>query len=289
MAQRFWVMSLAAAACVAFGASAHAAHAGGIVVEIIDSHGRVFQQVPAKAESRAYRAYLEAERDARYRIRIRNLTNARVGVVVAVDGRNIISGARSELGNSEPMYIIDRWATQEYSGWRANLSEVNEFYFTQWKDSYAEAFGDRSARGVIAVAAYREKESKRFSQEPGRRGSSAGSAGAEPVPAAPPVADSSAAASARDQAAAPSIAQSERQEKKTERSDDAGTGYGDRRNEYVTQVDFEAEPRAAHRVFLKYEWHETLCSKHILSCEDPANRFWPNTYGFAPPPPGRER
>ena len=41
-------------------------------------------------------------------------------------------------------------------GWRASLEAVNEFYFTDWKDSYAEAFGDRSARGVIAVAVYRE-------------------------------------------------------------------------------------------------------------------------------------
>jgi hypothetical protein len=288
MSQRFGVLSLVAAACVAFSASAHAERAGGVVVDIIDSHGRVFQQVPAKAESHAYRAYLDAERDARYRIRIRNLTNARVGVVVTVDGRNIISGARSDLGNSEPMYILDRWATQEYSGWRANLSEVNEFYFTDWKDSYAEAFGDASARGVIAVAAYREKESNHFSQRDHVFGNIPAPIDSQPAPApAPPPGDSSASAGARDQAA-PSIVQGEPQ-KKAERSDEAGTGYGDRRTEYVTEVDFKAEPSAVHRVFLKYEWHETLCSRHILNCEDPPNRFWPNTYGFAPPPPGRQR
>ncbi len=75
-------------------------------------------------------------------IRITNSTGRRVGVVVAVDGRNIISGARSELEKGEPMYILDAWDTQEYSGWRANLSEVNEFYFTEWKD-----FLRRSVRG----------------------------------------------------------------------------------------------------------------------------------------------
>lgn len=255
-------MSLAAAASAALSV---AAHAGGVVVEIIDSQGRVFQQVPTKAEAHAYRAYLEAERDARYRIRIRNSTGARVGVVVAVDGRNIISGARSELGNGEPMYILDAWDTQQYSGWRANLNEVNEFYFTEWKDSYAEAFADRTARGVIAVAVYREKAPKRAN--------------------APPASE---AGGARDQAA-PSIAQNETQ-KKAERSE-AGTGYGDRRAEYVTQVEFDAEPRASERLFLKYEWHETLCSKRILACDDSQpNRFWPtSTYGFAPPPPGRHR
>ncbi len=279
-------MSLVAAASAALSVAAHAGHSrDGVVVEIVDSRGRVFQQVPTKAESHAYRAYLEAERDARYRIRIRNATGSRVGVVVAVDGRNIISGARSELGKDEPMYILDGGDTQLYSGWRANLSEVNEFYFTEWKDSYAEAFGDRTARGVIAVAVYREKESKRLLEDRERRADSpdsGGSAAREPAPAAPPASN---AAGARDQAA-PSIAQGEPQ-KKAERAE-AGTGYGDRRTEYVTQVEFDAEARASQRLFLKYEWRETLCSRHILSCEDsPPNRFWPATYGFAPPPPGR--
>lgn len=278
-------MSLAALASAALSV---AAHAGGVVVEIVDSQGRVFQQVPTKAEAHAYRAYLEAERDARYRIRIRNSTGARVGVVVAVDGRNIISGARSELGNGEPMYILDAWDTQMYSGWRANLSEVNEFYFTEWKDSYAEAFGDRTARGVIAVAVYREKAPKRFSRDRERRPNSSSDepeSSARAAPAAPPASE---AGGMRDQAA-PSIAQNETQ-KKAERSE-AGTGYGDRRTEYVTQVEFDAESRASERLFLKYEWHETLCSKRILACDDSQpNRFWPtSTYGFAPPPPGRQR
>lgn len=286
MKQRFWVMSLAAtaAACVALSASAHTPRSDGVVVEIVDSHGHVFQQIPTKPEARAYRAWLEAKRDARYRIRIRNSTGTRVGVVVAVDGRNIISGARSDLRNDEPMYVLDGWGSQEYSGWRANLSEVNEFYFTDWKDSYAEAFGDASARGVIAVAVYREKVQK--PQQPSHSLGSAPPAASESAPAAP-AAD--ALTSARDRAA-PSIAQNEPQEKKSERSDDVGTGYGDRRTEYVTQVEFDAESRASQRVFLKYEWRETLCSKRILNCEDPPNRFWPSsTYGFAPPPPGRAR
>ncbi len=56
---------------------------------------------------------------------------------------------------------------------------------------------------------------------------------------------------------------------------DAGTGYGDRRVEHATRVAFDSESRAGQQVFLKYEWRETLCTKRILSCEDPPNRFWP--------------
>ena len=56
------------------------------------------------------------------------------------------------------------YGTQDYAGWRANLDAINEFYFTDWSDSYAEAFGDRSARGVIAVAVYRRRWRRRPSR-----------------------------------------------------------------------------------------------------------------------------
>jgi hypothetical protein len=287
MTKRFWILSVLAACAV--GCLDAQASRPDVTVEIVGSDGATFQQVPAKRpairQGNTWRAYLEAERDARYRIRITNSTGRRVGVVVAVDGRNIISGARSELAKGEPMYVLDAWDMHEYSGWRANLSEVNEFYFTEWKDSYAEAFGDRSARGVIAVAVYREKEPERqwWSEAPRR---------AEPESAADADTSGNAAAAASG-AAPPTVAQdssahrSRELAKKAERSD-AGTGYGDRRIEHATRVAFEAESRATQQVFLKYEWREALCGKRILSCEDPPNRFWPErSYGFAPPPPTR--
>jgi len=278
MTKRFWVMSFLAA-CAVSCLDAQASSRD-ITVEIVSSQGAAFQQVPAKRQGSTWRAYLEAERDAPYRIRITNSSGRRVGVVVAVDGRNIISGARSELAKDEPMYILDAWSTQEFSGWRANLSEVNEFYFTEWKDSYAEAFGDRSARGVIAVAVYREKapQAQSWSDLP-----------SPAQPESPANADVGAGAASPPGVAHESSSRSrEAQSAKKAGRADAGTGYGDRRVEHATRVAFDAEPRASQQVFLKYEWRETLCSRHILSCEDPPNRFWPErSYGFAPPPPGR--
>jgi hypothetical protein len=54
-------------------------------------------------------------------------------------------------------------------------------------------------------------------------------------------------------------------------------------------VAFDPERRAVERLFLKYEWHATLCRKGVIDCGIPAplprNRFWDD--GFAPPPPGR--
>ncbi|MGA7105853.1 MAG: hypothetical protein WBX49_10955 [Candidatus Deferrimicrobiaceae bacterium] len=65
-----------------------------------------------------YRAYVEAEKGERYGIRIRNNTGRRVGVVVAVDGRNIINGGKSYLRKSERMYILGPYESETYDGWR---------------------------------------------------------------------------------------------------------------------------------------------------------------------------
>jgi hypothetical protein len=228
------------------------------VIEITGPDGRVFREIPVTARDGALRSYLEAERGARYEIRVRNNGGERLGLVIAVDGRNIINGKKSELARGEPMYVLDAWDTQRYAGWRANLEAINEFYFTDWSDSYAQAFGDRSARGVIAVAVYRED--------------------APPEPENQPYHDEQDSRASRR---APAAAADRAAEKS------AGTGYGDRRIDPAVRVEFVAQSTADSRHFIKYEWRETLCRKKVLECGE-ANRFWDeSTLGFAPPPPGR--
>jgi hypothetical protein len=158
------------------------------------------------------------------------------------------------------MYVLDPYGTQDYAGWRANLDAINEFYFTDWSDSYAEAFGDRSARGVIAVAVYGEVP--------------------PPEPVYQPYSD--------DARSAGAAAPASRAAEKSARSDEsAGTGYGDRRVDHAVQVDFVAQSNPDSRHFIKYEWRETLCRRHLLECDE-KNRFWDeSTLGFAPPPPRR--
>jgi hypothetical protein len=260
MSKRVWKLALLAAAGVALSAQAYS-RPSDVSVEVVDEHGATFSQTPVRNERKTYRAYLQAERGAHYRIRIRNQSGDRLGVVVAVDGRNIISGARSDLERGEPMYILAPWDTQEYSGWRTSLADVHEFYFTDWQDSYAEAFGDRSARGVIAVAVYREKERRlpfQSNDERRARESENARASTVPAPAAPAsgvVAGSAGAANGNAGATADSAAKAERS---AAQASEPGTGYGDRRNEPAVRVAFEAEPRASARMFLKYEWRETL-------------------------------
>jgi hypothetical protein len=240
------------------------AWAGGptpVVVEIVAPDGRVFREFPVGTRDGSWRSYLQAEKGARYEVRVRNTTGERLGLVVAVDGRNIINGEKSGLGHGEPMYVLGGWDSHSYAGWRANLDAINEFYFTEWSDSYAEAFGDRSARGVIAVAVYREVAPPRSAYplrpEEERVAADAGSA----APAA-----------------------------KAERrsgADSAGTGYGDRRIDRAVEVEFVARSEPDSRHFIKYEWRDSLCRKRVLECGE-QNRFWDESaLGFAPPPPRR--
>ncbi len=240
------------------------ANAPPVSIEIVDANGQVFREIPVNARDGALRSYLQAEKGARYQVRVRNTTGERIGVVIAVDGRNIINGAKSVLARSEPMYVIAPYGTQEYAGWRASLVEINAFYFTDWSDSYAEAFGDRSARGVIAVAVYGEE--------------------APPLPVARPYEERERSA---DSASEPAASAPPSEKSTGRRSESAGTGYGDRRIDHAVQVEFVARSNADSRHFIKYEWRETLCHKHLVECGE-KNRFWDeSTLGFAPPPPRR--
>lgn len=233
-----------------------------VSIEIVSPDGHGFREIPVEARDGALRSYLQAERGARYQVRVRNTSGERLGLVIAVDGRNIIDGRKSELTRDEPMYVIGASDTQDYAGWRASLDAINEFYFTDWKDSYAEAFGDRSARGVIAVAVYRE------------------------VPPPPRVAqpyEGDDMNRSADAASAPA----EKSAGRARRDESVGTGYGDRREDHVREVRFVAESSAESRHFIKYEWRETLCRKRVIDCGE-TNRFWDeSTLGFAPPPPRR--
>ncbi|HEY6839039.1 MAG TPA: hypothetical protein VI389_09875 [Geobacteraceae bacterium] len=229
-----------------------------VQVQIRSENGRTLPFYPVEARHPNRRVYAEAVKGDHYTIVVHNRLNRRVGIVVAVDGRNIISGQKSWLKNSERMYILEPYATGEYNGWRTDLDRVNRFYFTSAADSYAAAFNDESAMGVIAVAVYPEVRH-------------------EPVALAAPAAPHAAKKAKSADRAGSGVMYEER----------AGTGYG--REEYSPSyvVAFEAEEHAVERIFIKYEWRSTLTRLGIIPAYRPErNRLWDNG-GFAPPPPGR--
>jgi len=225
-------------------------------VQIRSDNGRMLPLYPVAASSPNRRVYAEAVKGDHYSIIARNLLNRRVGVVVAVDGRNIISGKKSWLRNDERMYILEPYGQGEFKGWRTSLDSINRFYFTDAGDSYAAAFHDESAMGVIAVAVYpevpRREESSDLSQAPPK-------------------------AAQRDAASAKAEGES------------AGTGFGWEEHSPARVVAFEPESTAAEKLYIKYEWRSTLCRQGIIRCRQvrpPRNRMWDED-DFAPPPPGR--
>ena len=258
---KIWYL-LVAALFIGLPSTACASVRGAVDVSIITDSGHSLSFYPHRSSSGVKKVYAEAVRGDHYRIVVRNNLNRRIGLVVAVDGRNIISGQKSWLGNGERMYILEPHAVNEYSGWRTAQDRVNRFYFTDVPDSYAAAFGDTSAMGVIAVAVYPEVQ--RVKRPPDL---------STTAPGPRPQADAEAKASARG-----------------EDSQSAGTGWG--REEYSPsrQVSFEPERRAFETVLIKYEWRETLCRMGVISCGRTVgrnhNRLW-DDYGYAPPPPVR--
>ena len=244
---------------------AHAGKEDVVDVRILSDSGGEFQKYrtyPGRHQEGKF-FYMEAVKGQRYSIRITNKSDRRIGIVIAVDGRNIIDGKKSDLRLNERMYIIGPYEANTFEGWRTGMDRTNRFYFTEQSDSYAEkVFADASAMGTIALAVYREKlpEIVPYSKRSSRMKD-------EPAEAAP---------------CAPSEGRSaDRSEQK--KNEQAGTGFGETTYSPAFVVQFDPEHTVAEKIVLKYEWRSELCRKGIIHC-GPKNRFWPDDYEFAPIP-----
>jgi hypothetical protein len=240
---------------------------GTVSVEIVSDNGSPFHSILLEdfrtGKTRVIKEYLEAKKGENYGIVIRNNLPERIGVVVAADGRNIISGNRSDLKNNDSMYLVNAYETARYNGWRTSDSEVHRFYFTEPADSYSmRTFADSSAMGVIAVAVFREKErpqpllkQKRCESAPAR----------------------------------PSLEDGQRSQGKALDEESAGTGFGEAQYSPAVRVEFEPERVPIQKTLVKYEWRDTLCRKGILQCgKERKNRLW-DREAFAPYPPDYQR
>ncbi len=230
-----------------------------VEVEVVNDRGRPFPQYPLRRGSKPtiYKAHLEAVRNSKYSIRIRNRSDQRIGVVIRPDER---------------MYVLEPGQRETYEGWRSGRNRVNRFYFTDAGDSYAGAWGDYSAMGVIAVAAFREVVAD---PPPRPQPWSEGREGQPP------------SAERQRQSAPPAAAQMPRMQSAP------GTGYGESEWSPSRRVEFEAERRPFARFFLKYAWRDTLCRENVIDCDGerprPPNRMWDESDDYAPPPPSDDR
>ena len=222
------------------------------------------------------RFYLEARKGCRYAVTLENRSGERVGAVLAVDGLNVVSGAR-DAGRGR-MYVLDPWQRTTVQGWRTSLEEVRRFRFVDEAASYAARSDKANEKmGWIELAVYRERrpfvrtgpipelpELPASQPVPQDRAKGAGRAEAAPA--------GNDAAPARD-ARAQSF---------------PGTGWGERTRDEVRLVEFDPESAASDRVTLRYEYRPALVALGVLP---PAHRWHDRLHerdraeaGFVAPP-----
>ena len=209
------------------------------------------------------RQYFAAEHGENYALRIRNRSDRRIGVLISVDGLNVVNGQRSSLSGHEPMYVLDAHETATIRGWRTSLDDIREFVFVDERRSYANRTGQANGdMGWIRVLAFEERSGWRRHLDDSRREvfpqgepaphdhkSSGGDAETQPPLAAPvpPGAQSKGGAT----------------QEMRGRDEYPGTGWGDRRRDRVRETWFEPQAHATDRIVLRYEYADALAELGI--------------------------
>jgi hypothetical protein len=287
---------LAGTLLAAPAASAGVWQAGGSLVDLsVEVGGASAPLYPARDGSGRY--YLEARAGCDYAIRITNHSPERLGVVLAVDGLNAISGER-EIGPSDParrgrMYVIDPWGDVQVRGWRTSLEDVRRFTFVDERGSYAARTGRANGKmGWIQAWAYRERYVPRVSaprpvpwdrqpyEEPEGRSRQEG--------AAPAARDKADAPPAETKGEAPEsrAADGTLQKRPDGLGGYPGTGWGSQASDPATVVRFDAQPAPADVVTLRYEYAPALQALGVIPPRWERDRLSERERGdgFARPP-----
>jgi len=231
------------------------------------------------------RSYFQAFAGHNYSIRLHNLTSDRIGVLITVDGLNVVSGDRTSLGNNEAMYVLDPYETTNIRGWRTSLDEVRRFVFVDEERSYAsrtdQANGDM---GWIRVVTFTENKPLRAW---GQIRSLYRGGGGEPAPdnSSPQGSEDSRAQQA-PRAAAPNGASRDEAKGYADNESAPGTGWGDRSRDPVNRTVFNANATASDMIVLRYEYESGLRALGIYPNRN-RNRTWEREQGdlgFAKPP-----
>jgi hypothetical protein len=213
--------------------------------------------------------YVSGDPGERYAVRMVNRTGARVLVVLSVDGVNAVSGETATPEQSG--YVLAPYASAEIDGWRKNMREVAQFYFTSLADSYAARTDRPGNVGVIGVAAFRE----RARPEPGPMLNDQKSR-SQPAPA--PSADAQKRESGRAAeapAGAPYPPERER----------LGTGHGERQYAPTEYTRFERARRSPDEVVaIRYDSYANLLARGIIAPSSREREPQPFPGRFVPDP-----
>lgn len=209
-------------------------------------------------------AYIAGNPGEHYALRLSNRSGGRVLAVLSVDGVNVVTGETAATDQSG--YVLEPYSSVEIAGWRKNLREIAQFYFTALPDSYAARTDRPDDVGVIGVAAFREK--------------------ARPRPQVLfPNAASAAPAASAETAGAP---RSESESMAKNRAERLGTGHGAREYAPTQYTAFERASRSPGEILsLRYDSHANLVARGVIPQPRPhypEPRPFPG--GFVPDPRG---
>jgi len=203
------------------------------------------------ANGRFDRRYFQAFKGRNYSLVVRNNTNRRVGVLMAVDGLNVINGQKSPLSRNESMYVLDPFESTVIRGWRASMDHVRRFVFVDEERSYADRTGQANGdMGWIRVLAFREQLP--YWDVPGKIRT--WERGDEPAPYGGRLEGEKAAPrdlQGLDRAPTPSRSYADEQS-------NPGTGWGNAQRDEVTRTHFLAEATPVDHVVLRYEYANGL-------------------------------
>ena len=217
------------------------------------------------------RHYFEAFAGRNYSVVLRNNSGNRIGVLLTVDGLNVVNGEVTRLASDEPMYVLGPWESATIRGWRSSMDEVRRFVFVDEKRSYASRTGQaNSDMGWIRVLAFREQQPVAWRwNSVGRPDEGRERSKSEPNAEAPQAGSK--------QAPAPTAQRMDGTTEKEMVSGDMqkdgssaypGTGWGDRRTDRVHFVDFTPERRAADQLVFRYEYARGLVALGIYPSRD---------------------
>lgn len=205
------------------------------------------------APGRFDRHYFQAFRGRHYSLALRNNSSRRIGVLIAVDGLNVVNGSRSSLSRNEAMYVLDPWENATIKGWRTSTREVRRFVFVDEERSYAERTGQANGDlGWIRVLAFAERgQGFRPYDEPQVRDDQPGRGDPRTFKGEPAPQDTR----QRSPEAAPRSQMGFESERE---NSNPGTGWGERSWDPVRRTWFEAESHATDHLVLRYEYASGL-------------------------------
>jgi len=254
-----------------------------VSVEIrVDGHWVPLHRAPGVRD----RQYFAAEHGANYALRIRNRSDRRVGVLVSVDGLNVVNGERSALSAHEPMYVLDARETTTIRGWRTSLDHVREFVFVDEERSYAERTGQANGdMGWVRVLAFEERRPvawraprDRWRDRDDDRQRGKADRDDDPLAATPPPAPEGILQKGGE---APRTLEGESRQGQDSYP---GTGWGDRRRDPVRETWFEPVAHARDHIVLRYEYDRVLAELGIYRDRDRLEDRERGEWRFAQPP-----